>query len=76
MQMVSIHRQRGLAINDKKDTKTSTATSDQVKETQEIPNYVEGQTQLITVGEDRLMIGVQRQRDTIVQIKPQSHRNL
>jgi hypothetical protein len=39
MQMASTHGQRGQAINDEKDTKTGTATSDQVKEIQEMMNY-------------------------------------
>jgi hypothetical protein len=39
MQIASTHGQIGQAINDEKDTKTGTATSDQVKEIQEITNY-------------------------------------
>jgi len=46
MQIASTHGQIGQAINDEKDTKTGTTTSDQVKEIQEITNYAEGQNEI------------------------------
>jgi hypothetical protein len=46
MQMASTYRQRGPAVNDEKDTKTRTATSDHAKETQEITNYAQGQNEI------------------------------